>query len=73
MSPPLHLQEDEMIGIVDTNIPVKITSHSNKIAPVWRGREATLLRWVADDWYLVNCGGVELVLSIDEFTRTDRD
>ena len=43
-------------------------SESLHIAPRWRGQLGVLLRWVREDWYIVDVLGTELVLTIGEFT-----
>jgi len=43
------------------------------IAPVWNGKTGTVLRWVNDNWYIVEVEGKELVLDIGrgEFVRKE--
>lgn len=41
------------------------------VAPCWEGKIGTVLRWLHDDWYLVECEGRELVLDLSrsEFVK----
>ena len=40
-------------------------------APCWNGKIGKVIRWIHDDWYIVKCNDVELVLdaSRDEMVQ----
>jgi hypothetical protein len=53
----------------NTRIIIKANPHTlgATVAPKWIGKQATLLKWEADNWYTVECDGVKLLLSGEEF------